>query len=107
MNVPYQAIRVAFGSVPKDGGTFTFYRNLGPALLTHGTDLRCVSVGRDEARLWEGAYADEGCILLAPRAISFKLRAQAFADWCETEQIDIVMGINPGGILSSFPHLPA
>jgi glycosyltransferase involved in cell wall biosynthesis len=99
--------RVAFGSVPKDGGTFTFYRNLRLALRAHGVDLRCVSVGRDEARLWEDGYADAGCTLLAPRAIGLKAQARAFADWCEAEEIDIVMGINSGGILSSFPHLPA
>ena len=99
-------LRIAFGSVPKDGGTFTFYRNLRPALLSYGIDLRCISVGRDQAYLWEEAYADEGCTLLAPSAVSLKPQARAFADWCEAEQIAIVMGINSGGVLSSFPHLP-
>ena len=99
-------IRVAFGSVPKDSGTFTFYRNLRPALKSHGIDLRCVSLGRDEARLWEEAYRDEGCHLLAPRSISLKPQARAFVDWCAREKIDIVMGINSGGILSAIPHLP-
>ena len=46
-------IRVAFGSVPKDSGTFTFYRNMRPALLAQGIDLRCVAAGRDQASLTE------------------------------------------------------
>jgi glycosyltransferase involved in cell wall biosynthesis len=100
-------IRVAFGSVPKDAGTFTFYRNLRPALLGHGIDLRCVSLGRDDAHLCDADYVDEGCHLLVPRSSSLKRQARAFTDWCKRERIDIVMGINSAGILSALPHLPA
>jgi glycosyltransferase involved in cell wall biosynthesis len=99
-------IKFAFGSVPKDGGTFTFYRNLRPALLEHGIDLRCVSVGAAQARLWERAYVDEGCVLLASDTRSVKQQALAFTEWCEAEQVDIVMGINSEAILSAIPHLP-
>jgi len=96
----------AFGSVPKDGGTFTFYRNQRPELLRHGIDMRCVAIGREQAALWEDAYADEGCVLLAPETDSLKKQARAFANWCEAEGVDIVMGINSGAILSALPHLP-
>ena len=99
-------IRFAFGSVPKDGGTFTFYRNLRPALLEYGIDMRCVSVGKAQANLWEEAYADDGCVLLTPKTGNIKKQALAFADWCEQENIDVVMGINSEAILSSLPHLP-
>ena len=99
-------IKVAFGSVPKDGGTFTFYRNQRPALLGHGIDLRCVTVGRREAGLLEPAYLDEGCVLLASGARSVKRQARAFVEWCAEERIDIVMGINSVAILSALPHLP-
>ena len=99
-------IRVAFRSVPKDAGTFTFYRNLRPALLGHGIDLRCVSLGRDDAHLCEADYVDEGCHLLVPRSSSLKRQARTFTDWCEAERIDIVMGINSAGNLSALPHLP-
>lgn len=99
-------IRIAFGSVPKDGGTFTFYRNLRPALLARGIDLLCVSLGREEAQLIEQAYVDEGCHLLVPRSLSLKTQAQAFVKWCERERIDIVIGVNSAGILSALPHLP-
>jgi glycosyltransferase involved in cell wall biosynthesis len=100
-------IRVAFGSIPKDGGTFTFYRNVRPALRELGIDLRCVSTGRADARLWEEEFADEGCHLLAPRSLDLKTQARAFSDWCDAEEIDIAMGINSAAILSSIPHLPA
>ncbi len=97
---------VAFGSVPKDGGTFTFYRNLRPALLEYGIDMRCVAVGKAQAKLWEEAYADEGCVLLASGTRNVKRQAMAFAEWCEREKVDIVMGINSEAILSSLSHLP-
>jgi len=99
-------IVVAFGSVPKDGGTFTFYRNMRPALLKYGIDLRCVSIGKDQAGLWEEPYADEGCVQLAPHTRNIKKQAMEFADWCESESVNIVMGINSEAILSSLPHLP-
>lgn len=99
-------IRVAFGSVPKDGGTFTFYRNMRPALRRHGIDLRCVTIGAEEARLREPAYADEGCHLLAPRSFSLRHQARAFTDWCKQEDIHIAIGVNSAAILSALPHLP-
>ena len=99
-------IKVAFGSVPKDGGTFTFYRNQRPALLEHGIDLRCVTVGQREAGLLEPSYVDAGCVLLAPRVRSVKRQARVFADWCAAEGVDIVLGINSVAILSAIPHLP-
>jgi hypothetical protein len=97
---------VAFGSVPKDGGTFTFYRNLRPALLEYGIDMRCVAVGKAQAELWEETYVDDGCVLLAPDTRNIKKQAIAFAEWCEQESVGIVMGINSEAILSSLPHLP-
>jgi len=101
-----QKIKVAFGSVPKDGGTFTFYRNMRPALLEYGIDMRCVSLGKAQAALWEDAYVDDGCVLLARKTRNIKKQAMEFAKWCEAESIDIVMGINSEAILSSLPHLP-
>jgi glycosyltransferase involved in cell wall biosynthesis len=101
-----QKVLLAFGSVPKDGGTFTFYRNMREPLMAHGIDLRCVTVGLNEARLWEEAYADEGCVLLAENQSNIKKQAQAFHQWCEQTNVDIVMGVNSVAILSALPHLP-
>jgi hypothetical protein len=95
----------AFGSVPKDGGTFTFYRNMRIPLLARGIDLRCITVGQREADLWEDDYADEGCVLLAENESSVKKQAKAFCRWCEENSVDIVMGVNSVAILSALPHL--
>lgn len=100
-------IKVAFGSVPKDGGTFTFYRNIRPALAARNIQLYCVTVGAPQARLWEEAYVDEGCVRLAATSLSMKQQAQVFTKWCMDNDIDCVMAINSEGILSAIPHLPA
>lgn len=102
-----EPIKVAFGSVPKDGGTFTFYRNIRPALAARGIELSCVTVGAPQTRLWEDAYVDEGCVQLAPNYLSMKRQAQVFTNWCIDNDIDCVMAINSEGILSALPHLPA
>ncbi|MFY0643020.1 MAG: glycosyltransferase family 4 protein [Bacteroidia bacterium] len=100
-------IKVAFGSVPKDGGTFTFYRNQRKALKKLGVDMYCVSIGPEQADLWEESYADENCVLLAPSVESVKGQAKIFVQWCQDERIDIVMAINSKAILSSLAHLPS
>lgn len=99
-------IKLAIGSVPKDGGTFTFYRTVRPFLRRQGIETFCVSVGHKEATLWQQEFADDGCVRLASHARSLKSQAQAFAQWCHETGIDIVIGINSAAILSSLPHLP-
>jgi len=99
-------INIAFGSVPKDGGTFTFYKNIRPALELHGITMYCVAVGKEQAMLWEESYADTNTILLAPDTYSIKKQAKSFVTWCESNDINIVMGINSEAILSAIPHLP-
>ena len=99
-------ITIAFGSVPKDGGTYTFYRNIRPKLLEKNIDLRCVSVGKKEVGLIENTYIDKGCVILAENTLNVKTQAQIFSDWCEAVGIDIVIGINSIAILSALPHLP-
>ena len=99
--------KIAFGSVPKDSGTFTFYRNIRAALAKRGVEIFCVTVGKPQSLLWEEAYADDGCVRLAPNSLSMKHQAQVFTQWCADNDIDCVMGINSEGILSAIPHLPA
>lgn len=99
-------IRVAFGSVPKDSGTFTFYRNMRPALAARGIDLRCVTLGRAQSLLWEDDFVDDGCVRLARSSRSMRTQARVFTEWCERNDIDVVMAINSEGILSALPHLP-
>lgn len=99
-------IRIAFGSVPKDGGTFTFYKNLRPELLQLGYDLRCVTLGKQEMSLVHESYADEGCVFLATDTHNVREQAEAFSRWCESEGVSIVIALNSVAILSSLPHLP-
>lgn len=99
-------INIAFGSVPKDGGTFTFYHNIRPALEKHGIYMYCVAVGKEQAELWEESYADSNTVLLAKDTYNVKKQAQAFVSWCESMNIDMVIGINSEAILSAIPHLP-
>lgn len=99
-------VKVAYGSVPKDSGTFTFYKTMRPRLMEHGIELICVSLGVENAQLWQSNYSDDGCVLLAPRTVSLKRQAKVFVNWCSDEGVDIVMGINSPGILCAVPHLP-
>lgn len=100
------AMIVAYGSVPKDGGTFTFYRNIKDQLSVHDIDIRCVTVGRQQAKLIEKDYIDSNCVLIASESYDLKQQAHQFTEWCEKSGIDIVIGVNSEPILSSFPHLP-
>ena len=100
------SVLFAFGTVPKDGGTFTFYQNIRPVLERFDIRMRAVSVGKGEAGLWDRNFADDGCVLLAPGTYNVKRQAMSFAGWCERERADIVMGVNSLAILSALPHLP-
>ena len=68
--------------------------------------MYCVAVGKETAELWEESYADSNTVLLAKDTYNVKKQAQAFVSWCESMNIDIVMGINSEAILSAIPHLP-
>lgn len=58
-------IRVAFGSVLKDGDMFIFYRNLWPELLRRDINLRYVSTGRDQAEIAEATFANGDGLITA------------------------------------------
>lgn len=99
-------INLAFGSIPKDGGTFTFYKNIRPALKKFGIKIYCVAIGKEQAQLWENRYADDHTVLLAPNTHNVKTQAKIFVNWCVEHDINMVMGINSEAILSAIPHLP-
>ena len=101
-----QNIIIAFGSIPKDGGTFTFFRTIRPKLLEYGIDIRCVSIGKSEASLWDTMFANGGCVLIAEDKIDIKDQVIAFTDWCEKVGVDVIMPINSVAMLSALPHLP-
>lgn len=80
-------IRIAYGSIPKDGGTYTFYQHLRSGLIQRKIELYCVSTGVQECSLWNTKFADNGCISLTPNCDDRKLQAQAFDEWCKIKQI--------------------
>ncbi|MEO1478847.1 MAG: glycosyltransferase family 4 protein [Bacteroidota bacterium] len=97
---------LAYGSVPHDTGTFTFYRNLRAGLAPLGWEVRCVSVGAQTHRAWDATFVDDGCVSLVPDEADRKRQAQAFVAWCQEQNVDAVMPINSVPILSALPHLP-
>ena len=99
-------ILVAFGSIPKDGGTFTFFRTIRPKLLVNGIDIKCVTIGKREADLRNTSFVNEGCVLIAKDKNDIKTQAKEFADWCDNNGVDVVMPINSVAMLSALPHLP-
>ncbi|MBN1681618.1 MAG: glycosyltransferase family 4 protein [Anaerolineae bacterium] len=96
----------AYGAVPKDGGTYTLYRNLRPGLLKYGWDMRCVVVGAQEHALLNKYFVDEGCVSVAPGKTNLKRQAMAFAEWCDSAGVDVVMPVNSRAMLAALPHLP-
>lgn len=99
-------LKIAFGSVPKDGGTFTFYKNQWPELQRHGIFMCCVTVGKEEFDLVEQDFVDDNCRFLAQTTYNVKKQAKTFVQWCIDSAIDIVIGVNSKAILSAIPHLP-
>jgi hypothetical protein len=100
------AIKLAHSSIPKDCGTFTFYRNLRDSLLKHGIEVFCVTVGQQEAKHWNAAFADDHCMQLAAGIADHRRQALAFVEWALQEQIHLVMPINSTALLSALPYLP-
>ena len=99
-------VKIAYAAVPKEGGTYTFYKNIRKELAWLNFTMYCVAVGRVQADIWNEDYADENCILLAPNIYNVKKQAKEFVSWCIKENIDIVIGVNSEAVLSSIPHLP-
>jgi glycosyltransferase involved in cell wall biosynthesis len=97
--------RIAYCVVPESGGLFRFYRNLRAALAPHGWQVLAACMGPMAARRWDPAFADDGCMLLAPEEGEPKRQAQAFAAWVEDNHIDIVMPMDNGVAASAVRHL--
>lgn len=99
-------IKIALGTIPKAGGTYTFYRNLRAQLQGHGFDVYSVTVGAAENELVHPGFINEGCVFLADNEADLKKQAQVFAQWCEDVHVDIVIAINSEAIMAALPHLP-
>lgn len=97
----------AYGSIPKDGGTFTLYKSLRQGLKPLGWDIRCVTVGAREHSGWNDAFADDGCVLIAPDETDLKRQARAFVDWCIEQNVNVMMPVNSKAMLAAIPHTPS
>lgn len=98
--------RIAYCSVPKDGGTYTFYHGLRRELAGSGFELLCVTVGRHQASLWDESFADDGCVVLAPDEDDLEKQTRAFVEFLESSGIDIYLPMNSVPALSAVPHVP-
>ena len=98
---------IVVGSIPKDSGTFTFYRSLRSGLVNYDMEVKCVTIGAKEAALCDSSFTDEGCVLLAADEHDLKTQSRVFVDWCSRQRVDIVIALNSPVILSALPHLPS
>jgi glycosyltransferase involved in cell wall biosynthesis len=97
-------IKLILGTVPKAGGTFTFYRNLRSSIRRYGIDVICLTVGKRENTLKEEKFVDEGCVSLATHTNNVKQQALAVVTWVSENDIDVVIALNSVAILSAIPH---
>ena len=100
-------VRVAYGSIPKEGGTFTFYKNHRRVFAEAGVELFCVTIGREASSLWNELYADDGCHKVAERTTSLRRQVIEFIRWCDEKRVSAVIPVNSRPILAALPHLPS
>jgi glycosyltransferase involved in cell wall biosynthesis len=100
-------IKVAYGSIPKEGGTFSFFLNHKNALRDLGIDLYCVTVGFQSNLLVNRTFHTEGCVYLARHSFTLKKQVEKFIQWVEDEEIDVIIPVNSEPMNSSVSLLPS
>jgi glycosyltransferase involved in cell wall biosynthesis len=100
-------IKVAYGSIPKEGGTFSFFLNHKNALKDFGIDLYCVTVGFQSNLLVNRTFHTEGCVYLARHSFTLKKQVEKFIQWVEDEEIDVIIPVNSEPMNSSVSVLPS
>lgn len=100
-------IKVAYGSIPKEGGTFSFFLNHKNALRDLGIDLYCVTVGFQSNLLVNKTFHTEGCVYLARHSFTLKKQVEKFIQWVEDEEIDVIIPVNSEPMNSSVSVLPS
>ena len=98
--------RIAYGTCPKIGGTFIFYKLLRQALRPYGWDVIAAVPGRYINDFWDPAYEDDGCVRIAPEEDDLKHVAQEIVDWCDKAEVDIFIPMSVQAMVSAIPHLP-
>lgn len=97
---------LAYGSIPKDGGTYTFFRNQREMFKQFGVEMYCVVLGKHEHSIMLPEHVVEGVISLLPEETDSKLLTIGFLNWCKEMGVDIVMAVNSIPMLNSIPYLP-
>ena len=97
---------LAYGSIPKDGGTYTFFRNQREMFKQFGIEMFCVVLGKQEHSIMMPEHVVEGVVSLLPEETNPKLLTIGFLNWCKEIGVDIVMAVNSIPILNSIPYLP-
>lgn len=97
---------IAYCSIPKDSGTYSFYRGLRPELLDLGWDMRCVTLGRQQNRAVLPDYVDDGCVALATGTDDLKAQAIEYVGWCQENGAQIHIPMNSVPALSAVPQMP-
>ncbi len=106
MNSSPKKRTLAYGSIPKDGGTYTFFRNQRKAFQHFGIEMFCVVIGKHEHSMIVPQHIVEGVVSILPEETDSKLLTIGFLIWCEETGVDIVMAVNSIPILNSIPYLP-
>src|SRR5690606_23084898 len=55
---------------------------------------------------WDASFVDEGCVAL-PAGSNPKAAARAFVEWCQMNDIGVVMPQHSPIVLASLRHMPA
>jgi glycosyltransferase involved in cell wall biosynthesis len=98
--------RIAYGTCPKIGGTFVFYKLLRQALRPYGWDVLAAVPGKYINDFWDPAYEDDGCVRIAPEEQDLKHVAQEIVDWCDKAKVDVYLPMSVQAMVSAIPHLP-
>jgi hypothetical protein len=84
---------------------FSYYPKLRRALGPHGGEVFAVSVSSQEASLWDSAFADDHCVLLAPREDNPRIAAEALVAWLRDERVDVLFPVNSSIAHNAIPQL--
>jgi glycosyltransferase involved in cell wall biosynthesis len=99
-------IKVAYGSIPKEGGTYSFFLNHRDILKSFGIELYCVTVGYQSNLLVNKNFHSEGCIYLAKNEFRLEKQAIKFVEWAKRENIQVVIPVNSEPMNASVTLLP-
>ena len=99
---------ISYGLVPslQASGTATFYQSWAASLRSKGWQVVSVGVGQEAAQRYDPQWGDEHSFILAPQETDLTKQVQAFLDWVNHSQVDIVIPTGEFNIMAALPHLP-